>query len=88
MALEVEKLGFYSNVNYQTFLMPDFSPLGQTRKVLSWLLQHESDTDPELLLKRKFRMFLEKLTLKLIFRGKPILRVTKNYDSSPILRRG
>ena len=59
MALEIEKLGFYSNVCYQTFLMPDFSPLGQTRKVLSWLLQHESDTDPEILLKRKFRFEME-----------------------------
>ena len=54
---EVERLGYYSSVSYQTFLSPDFSPIGDTRKVISWLLGRMHL--PEWGLKRAFQKEIE-----------------------------
>ena len=50
-------MGYYSNISFEAFITPDFSPTGITRNAISWLLNKISyavDSEENIKLKRAF----------------------------------
>ena len=61
LANQIDELGYYSVINYETFLTPDFSPQGSTRNVISWLLNRLQDDKKSNNLQKLFSLEKSKL---------------------------
>lgn len=61
LANQIDELGYYSVINYETFLTPDFSPQGSTRNVISWLLNRLQDDKKSNNLQKLFSLEQSKL---------------------------